>query len=337
MADEIGDALIGDSEDNAGKFKEFIKKPENIATALVFAAALAQPRQQGRNGFQTLLQRGVGAAAFRGQLERGAQDRAEARQERGFQQSQAQQRTEQQGRQVSAIERQAGTAQQRAQNEAQYYQSQAENQAAELALQREIANDPAIRFQKYSEQAFPRFWEAEVERLQFDPSMADKTAEEIRDIALRNTQLALFSTFQMSQLLPNIGPDGTLDVPDELLQLLPGGGVPQTSGAPAPAPAPAPQSITPPPTERPNPNVAPSGPTERALRPASRAQRISNREVENDIANARFYLERGDALPQHIAQRLVRHDLRFLRKHFDPSQVRQILQFTALPAVMSLE
>lgn len=55
-------------------FNALVHDPKNLATALVLAAALAQPRDQGRNGLQTALQRGVGALAFRGETEQGISD-----------------------------------------------------------------------------------------------------------------------------------------------------------------------------------------------------------------------------------------------------------------------
>jgi hypothetical protein len=53
---------------------DWIKRPENLTTALILGAALAQPRDPGRNAFQTVLQRGAGALAFRGGMENQIQD-----------------------------------------------------------------------------------------------------------------------------------------------------------------------------------------------------------------------------------------------------------------------
>lgn len=47
-----------------------VSDPKNLMLGLVFAASIAQPRQGGRNAFQTLLQRGAGAALLGGEMNR---------------------------------------------------------------------------------------------------------------------------------------------------------------------------------------------------------------------------------------------------------------------------
>lgn len=59
--------------------KQWLSDPKNLATAVVLAAALAQPRERGRGGLATVAQRGVGALQFRGQLETGIAGRERQR------------------------------------------------------------------------------------------------------------------------------------------------------------------------------------------------------------------------------------------------------------------
>lgn len=47
-----------------------VSDPKNLMLGLVFASSLAQPRQGGRNAFQTLLQRGAGTALLGGEMNR---------------------------------------------------------------------------------------------------------------------------------------------------------------------------------------------------------------------------------------------------------------------------
>jgi hypothetical protein len=50
---------------------EFFKRPENLATGLVFLAALAQPRNRGQSSLGAVGQAALGATAFRGGLQQG--------------------------------------------------------------------------------------------------------------------------------------------------------------------------------------------------------------------------------------------------------------------------
>ena len=69
-------------------FAKFFQDPKNIATALVFGAALAQPRRPDSDGLQTLLQRAVGAGVFRGALESGTYQTQLKREDTAFQRAQ---------------------------------------------------------------------------------------------------------------------------------------------------------------------------------------------------------------------------------------------------------
>lgn len=62
---------IGETIDNEGpgKVKQFFTDPKNIATMLVLASALAQPRRGNRTPVAHALRGGVGALAFRGNLD----------------------------------------------------------------------------------------------------------------------------------------------------------------------------------------------------------------------------------------------------------------------------
>lgn len=50
--------------------KEFFKNPKNLATMLVLASALAQPKQRGQSNIAHILRGGVGSLAFRGGLDK---------------------------------------------------------------------------------------------------------------------------------------------------------------------------------------------------------------------------------------------------------------------------
>lgn len=83
MAHDIGETLAGAPvDDKPNGALEFLKKPENLATALVLAAALTSQRKQGQSRLNQGLTAGVGALAFRGGLEKGVQgQRATLREE----------------------------------------------------------------------------------------------------------------------------------------------------------------------------------------------------------------------------------------------------------------
>lgn len=70
--DEIGHAIAGDpQEQKANVFKDFLTKPENLATALVLAAGFTSRRGPGQSKLNKALTSGVGALGFRGGLEKG--------------------------------------------------------------------------------------------------------------------------------------------------------------------------------------------------------------------------------------------------------------------------
>lgn len=64
---------IGAAIDDEGpsKTQQFFTDPKNLATMLVLASALAQPRRQGRSSLAHALRAGTGALAFRGSVEQG--------------------------------------------------------------------------------------------------------------------------------------------------------------------------------------------------------------------------------------------------------------------------
>ncbi len=80
---DIGATLAGAPvDDKPNGALEFLKKPENLATALVLAAALTSQRKPGQSRLNQGLTAGVGALAFRGGLEKGVQgQRADLREE----------------------------------------------------------------------------------------------------------------------------------------------------------------------------------------------------------------------------------------------------------------
>lgn len=72
---EIGQVIAGDpKEARVNKFKEFLSRPENLATALVLTAALTSQRRQGQSKGNKFLEASVGALGFRGGLQKGVQE-----------------------------------------------------------------------------------------------------------------------------------------------------------------------------------------------------------------------------------------------------------------------
>lgn len=104
MANEIGQELEAPAQPSPdrrqGAFSKFFQDPKNIATALVFGAALAQPRQQGSDGLATLMQRATGAAAFRGALQSGVEGQKLKREQTAFERARAETEMNQRNRQL---------------------------------------------------------------------------------------------------------------------------------------------------------------------------------------------------------------------------------------------
>ena len=71
MPDQVPIGGIGNAieDEGPGKAKQFFTDPKNLATMLVLAAALTQPKTGGRSGLAHGLRAGVGALGFRGGLE----------------------------------------------------------------------------------------------------------------------------------------------------------------------------------------------------------------------------------------------------------------------------
>jgi hypothetical protein len=138
------------SQDRAeGGFTKFFKDPKNIATALIFGAALTQPRpSNGADGLSTFMQRAAGAAAFRGALESGGYRRQLDRQQTAFQQAQADRRTAVEERQAGVQERGAAAEEGRlAAVEEQIGQNQSQFEGRMAFDEREAQKDRALRLQ----------------------------------------------------------------------------------------------------------------------------------------------------------------------------------------------
>jgi len=112
MANEIGVELeepnAPEADRTKGAFKKFFDDPKNIATALIFGASLAMPRQQGQDGLSTMVQRAAGAAAFRGTLQSGVQNAQLKREQTAFERAQVDQENQQRERQISVAEQGVG-------------------------------------------------------------------------------------------------------------------------------------------------------------------------------------------------------------------------------------
>jgi hypothetical protein len=76
--------MADETQTGPGMMQGFFKDPRNLATALVFLAAAAQPKQDGQSGVAHGLQSAVGALGFRGGLDRGL--RQQRIQDEGIQQ-----------------------------------------------------------------------------------------------------------------------------------------------------------------------------------------------------------------------------------------------------------
>ncbi|KKN28920.1 hypothetical protein LCGC14_0849410 [marine sediment metagenome] len=71
---------IGETIDNEepSRLKSFVTDPKNLATMLVLASAMAQPRRSGRSALAHTLRGGVGALAFRGGLDKAMHEQSQA-------------------------------------------------------------------------------------------------------------------------------------------------------------------------------------------------------------------------------------------------------------------
>jgi len=81
--DDVGAAITAlPEEENVSKWREFLKRPENLATGLVLLAGITGPRGRGQSKLNKALTSGVGALGFRGGLEKGIEaSRADLREE----------------------------------------------------------------------------------------------------------------------------------------------------------------------------------------------------------------------------------------------------------------
>lgn len=70
--DDVGAAITAlPEEENVSKWREFLKRPENLATGLVLLAGITGPRGRDQSKLNKALTSGVGALGFRGGLEKG--------------------------------------------------------------------------------------------------------------------------------------------------------------------------------------------------------------------------------------------------------------------------
>lgn len=126
--------------------------PRNLMLGLVFAASLAQPRQDGRNAFQTLVQRGLGTAMLGGEMERNklalAQQQAEGQRKQQETDSEAAYRQEIITNQQAQLEAENANAAARQAQALEIAKIGSADAAAQRALQLEIAKmDNATRAQ----------------------------------------------------------------------------------------------------------------------------------------------------------------------------------------------
>jgi len=136
---EVPEGAIGATIDNEqpSRAKQFFTDPKNLATMLVLASALAQPRRGGRTPLAHGLRGGVGALAFRGGLDQQIHQQSQKDAE---QRSVAQSRTDAatgQAAQVAATERRTDVTQDisEAGIESREGISEAEIEAGKFALQ----------------------------------------------------------------------------------------------------------------------------------------------------------------------------------------------------------
>ena len=208
MAESIG-AIIEGPQENSGiqKWKEFLLKPENLATTLVLAAGLTSERRPNQSRLNQGLQASVGALGFRGALEADIRDQRLAEQQRR-EESQAQSAEQDIARRrVAAQETQAQAATQpRPLNPSEIEENQARagllNAQADALGREGPATDPvAMMLQQELERA-ANFGE--------QPDIAGAVQ--------RGTQLQMLLRAQKEG---RIRPDGTIDLTDEELALFP--------------------------------------------------------------------------------------------------------------------
>lgn len=135
MPEGIGyelEQIPAEREDRADNpIRRFFSDPANIASAIVFGASLTQPRDPDRNALATLAQRAAGAAAFRGALQQGMQQRKIERQQTAFERAQAEREAALRERQVALTRRQQDLS-------IEDREDRQEFEAAQNALQRQL-------------------------------------------------------------------------------------------------------------------------------------------------------------------------------------------------------
>lgn len=275
MPNEIGQEI--EEEPNAqpssdrrqGAFAKFFSDPKNIATALVFGASLAQPRDQSRDGLATLMQRATGAAAFRGALESGVQGQKLKREQTAFERAQAEREASQRDEQLD-ISR-AGVETQRAQlgvDQSQFEQRMKfdESQAAlNRTLEETLARSPRPVTQADYVEMSGRIAATLLETMEFDDSLTTQQKWQMAQDA------ALQAVIQARNVLAS--DVKVVTDPNTGKQYIDDGTGNNAFPTPTPTPAPAPAAAA--------PTQAPAAPRES---PTSQVARIKEEQRKSTFA-----------------------------------------------------
>ena len=74
----IGENIQGNpQEEKVGMWKQFLTRPENLATALIMATAFTSERRKDQSGFSKILESGVAGLGYRGGVQAGVRDARE--------------------------------------------------------------------------------------------------------------------------------------------------------------------------------------------------------------------------------------------------------------------
>ena len=263
-AQEVPEGAIGAAiaDEQPSKAKQFFSDPKNLATMLVLASALAQPRRSGRSVAAHALRGGVGALAFRGGLDRAIHEQAQKDAE---QRSIAEARAAQAGTEAAAV-----TATERRTTVTAETAEAGRESAAELQALRIEAGQHAQPPSKFVEQA--------ILQAQKDHSDAILQWQVTRQGPMPEYGPFLLRAMQGAALLGGAPsgleflPDVTL--PDTEAEVVVPGGVPEPGAAPPPPALPSPGEsaiIT-----RKEPPFAKHVPVERR-------QKIANQKLRRDL------------------------------------------------------
>jgi hypothetical protein len=250
MPEGIGYDIQEQKKDNVGQWKDFLMRPENLATALVLAAGITSERRPNQSKISKFLESSTGALGFRGGLEAGVEaQRATKRDEQRTVEKQAadivaqQQASAQGGAQVrnqriaaEAAQQNAGAAVQNAGTQASLAPSTIEGNQAQAGLYDAQAGFLGAQTDALSGNVRPGHYLQKALADELERAAKYGEQPDLPGAILRGKQLE----FIMPRVLSgNLTADGKLDISNEELAAL---GLPSLAEAPpAKAPVKAPE------------------------------------------------------------------------------------------------